>query len=226
MALAAAFCYSVPPPSGLLARQVSDIEMVSSLSDATMKLAIDRLTGKPSEHRYDATAAWWAEWTGAAEGYAYTVVALPSFVVAASAAGDDVTLHGTVQGEIEVECSRCLKRYGHALSDTFHLVLEPIRDRKPPDPESRQSLERFGLCLGDELEVGWYRGKEVGLDPVLAEVTALAMPIQPLCREDCAGLCPQCGIDRSQASCDCTDTKPDSPFAALAALRDEPDGSS
>jgi uncharacterized protein len=191
-----------------------------------MKLQVDRLGPTPSALRYDATDDWWAEWTGAAEGYAYDLAEPPRFVVDASASGEDVKLRGRVSGRIDVECSRCLKRYGDALSDTFQVILEPIRDRVPPDPESQESLERFGLYLGDELELGWYRGKEISLDPLLAEVTALAMPVQPLCREDCAGLCPHCGIDRNQASCDCKDTKPDSPFAALAALRDESDGSS
>lgn len=190
-----------------------------------MKLSVERVAAGPSEHRYEASAEWWAEWTGAGEDYAFSVVEYPRYQVTATAAGDDVTLRGELSGALEIECGRCLRRYRHALSDTFDVVLEPVRDRQPPDPESEEGLERFGLCLSDELEVGWYRGKEISLDPLLAEVTALAMPIQPLCRDECAGLCPHCGIDRNRASCDCTDERPDSPFAALAALRTGSEGS-
>lgn len=131
-----------------------------------------------------------------------------------------------MSGAIDVECSRCLERYRHALRDDYRLVLEPARDRLPPDPESAEALRRYGLCLGEDLETGWYRGKELVLDAFLAEVVALSLPVQPVCREDCAGLCPHCGIDRSLESCSCTDSKPDSPFAVLAALRGESEGSS
>ena len=50
--------------------------------------------------------------------------------------------------------------------------------------------------------------------------SALALPVQPLCREACAGLCPRCGADRNTAPCACSKVRPESPFAALASLRD------
>ena len=127
---------------------------------------------------------------------------------------------------IDVECSRCLKRYRQGVRGSFGVTLEPIRDRRPPDPESIEMLERFGLCLGDELDSGWYRGKEILIDPLLAEATAVAMPFQPVCRDECMGLCPQCGVDRNRASCDCKDQRPESPFAALAVLQKDAEESS
>jgi len=190
-----------------------------------MKLPIERITTDRVDYRYSASREWWVDWDRAADAATTSLVEDLSLVVAATRSGDEVTLEGSIEGQIEVECSRCLRRYRHALSDTFHLVLEPIGDRRPLDPEGEESLEQYGMCLSDELEVGWYRGTEVLLDPYFAEVTALAMPIQPLCMENCAGLCPHCGIDRNQTRCDCTDIKPDSPFAVLAALRGGSDGS-
>jgi uncharacterized protein len=56
---------------------------------------------------------------------------------------------------------------------------------------------------------------------VCREWISLALPVKPLCREDCAGLCPRCGADRNETACGCTETVRSSPFAALAALRDE-----
>ncbi len=192
-----------------------------------MKLVIDRLGAAPTEHRFRPTAEWWAEWSGSQEHATCRLVAPPAFDLVTRVVGDSVSLDGELDLEIEVECSRCLKRYRRALSDTFHLILEPIGDRSPTDPETAESLARHGMCLSDELEVGWYRGKEVSLEPYLAEVVALALPIQSVCSEGCAGLCPRCGIDRNEASCDCADTelKPESPFAVLAALRKGSDGS-
>lgn len=196
--------------------------------DPAMKLVIDRLTAAPTVHRFRPSAEWWTEWSGPQDHEACRLVAAPVFDVVTRVIGDDVSLDGELRLELEVECSRCLKRYGHALSDTFHLILEPIGDRSPTDPETAETLASHGMCLSDELEVGWYRGKEVSLEPYLAEVVALALPVQSICREDCAGLCPRCGIDRNESSCDCTNVelKPESPFAALAALRKDSDGSS
>jgi uncharacterized protein len=98
-------------------------------------------------------------------------------------------------------------------------VLEPAGDRVPAEPAEAAALARDGLALGDELESGWFRGPEIELGGYLREVVALALPVQPLCREDCRGLCPRCGADRNRETCACEETKPSSPFAVLAALR-------
>ena len=113
--------------------------------------------------------------------------------------GDSVLLEGVLRGQVEVECSRCLVRYRQPLSDGFRLILEPAGEGIPLDPESAEALDRDGVCLGDDLEMGSYRGTELNLEAYLAERVALNLPVQPVCREDCAGLCPRCGADRNTA---------------------------
>jgi uncharacterized protein len=51
------------------------------------------------------------------------------------------------------------------------------------------------------------------------DAVAEALPMSVLCREDCAGLCPRCGADLNEGSCDCTDDEMDPRWAALEALR-------
>jgi hypothetical protein len=51
------------------------------------------------------------------------------------------------------------------------------------------------------------------------EVIALLFPVQPLCREDCRGLCPHCGVDRNVETCSCPETRRPSPFEVLRGLR-------
>ena len=51
-------------------------------------------------------------------------------------------------------------------------------------------------------------------------VICLALPVKPLCREECAGLCPRCGADRNAGACGCPEPEGDSPFAVLKSLRD------
>ena len=59
-----------------------------------------------------------------------------------------------------------------------------------------------------------------GVDAAIEKVVALAIPVQPLCREECRGLCPQCGVDRNRETCDCAAPRDASPFAVLATLKE------
>jgi uncharacterized protein len=192
-----------------------------------MKLQLDGLTAKPEEHRHSLSVSQWRVVCRGDEEPAQEVLEDFTFVMRVHMVSDDVFVDGVVNGVVRAECSRCLKRYRCALHDDFRLALAPARDRCPPDPEGEESLSKRGLWLGEELEAGWYRGREIDLDAYLAEVIALAMPVQPVCRADCKGLCPHCGVLRSEASCDCEEElKPRSPFAALAALQGDSGGNS
>jgi uncharacterized protein len=185
---------------------------------ALIHLNTERLTGEPEAHRFEKSASWWETLVAEPVRHAPSTGPLV-FEVDASIQGAAVHLSGRVTGEVEMQCSRCLKRYRHPLADTFRVVLAAIGDRAPADPESAEALARDGMSLGDDFEAGWYRGPEIRLEAFLAEVVSSAIPIQPLCREDCAGLCPRCGTDKNVASCDCEELKPNSPFAVLAKLR-------
>ncbi len=134
--------------------------------------------------------------------------------------GEDVYIEGEVRGNVELECGRCLARYRQSLHESFQLVLEPAGDRVPLDPEGVEALARDGVCLGGEFEAGWYRGSEIHLGALALELVSLALPVKPLCRDGCPGLCPVCGIDLGTEHCDCREARPDSPFAVLATLRD------
>lgn len=184
-----------------------------------MKLLVDRLTDSPLPHVLEADAAWWEA----------TVAQLPElsgvdrgkfrFEVTAHRMGQDLYLEGQVSGALGLECGRCLSRYGMPLHESFRVVLEPAGERVPAEPEAAAALARDGLCLGEDIETGWFRGRELDLGPFLREVVTLAIPVHPVCREDCRGLCPQCGADRNQGECGCEEVRPASPFAALGALR-------
>ncbi|MCG8590366.1 MAG: DUF177 domain-containing protein [Proteobacteria bacterium] len=184
-----------------------------------MKISVDRLTATPQEQDFEASAAWLKEWSLAQREPERTVLEPFRFALRAHTMGEDLLLEGEMTSALEAECSRCLARYRHALRDAFTLVLEPAGDRVPADPEGASALAERGVCLGDDLETGLYRGPELDLSAFFAEVAALALPVQPLCREDCAGLCPRCGVDRNQGDCGCVEEERVSPFAVLEALR-------
>lgn len=184
-----------------------------------MKILVDRLSATPTPFQFEAGSGWWQQHMPA-KGDLPRAVCEPFRVEGqAHTLGEDLYLEGEITGALELECSRCLARYRHALREPFRLVLEPAGPGQPAEPEAAAALGRDGLCLGDEFETGWYRGGEIHLDSVCLEVISLALPVQPLCREDCAGLCPQCGADRNQGACGCEAIRRPSPFDVLAALR-------
>lgn len=185
-----------------------------------MQLIVDRLTEDPTELTFEGSSDWLRELSDDPELSA-AVVAPLQFVLRAHTIGADLYLDGEAAGSFDLACGRCLKRYRQPVREPFRLVLEPAGSRIPADPEGAESLARDGLVLSDELEAGWFRGPEVLLDRFLREVIAAGLPFTPLCREDCAGLCPSCGTDRNLEPCDCRQERPPSPFAALAGLRDE-----
>lgn len=187
---------------------------------AAMKVLLDRLGPDPERFDFEGDAAWWS--AVAREGeWEPRLVPPARFEVEAHEMGDDVHVQGTAEAEFEFACSRCLARYRHALREAFRIVLEPAAGRVPADPEGAAALAREGLWVGDELDTGWYRGSEIDLGRTLREVVALALPVQPLCREECRGLCPQCGVDRNLERCSCAEATSSSPFAVLRRLRPE-----
>ena len=186
-----------------------------------MKIHVDRLSATPTPFAFELGEAWWRGHMAADRGLPEAPDGPLRVGLEAHEMGEDLYLEGVVEAAFPLECSRCLARYRHALRESFRLVLEPAGARAPADPEAAEALARDGLCLGDEDETGWYRGTEIHLDAVCGELISLSLPVKPLCREDCAGLCARCGADRNQDPCDCVDEVTDSPFAVLAALRDE-----
>jgi uncharacterized protein len=58
----------------------------------------------------------------------------------------------------------------------------------------------------------------VDLEPLIRDALLLELPAVPLCRPDCKGLCPSCGVDHNLTSCDCSDAEPDPRWDALRSL--------
>jgi uncharacterized protein len=112
---------------------------------------------------------------------------------------DGTTMHlrGRLSGTIEIECARCLERYPLALGQELDLFYMP---RVAAQAEAQE--EEVELSDRDVV-VGYYDGERLDLGEVLREQVLLALPLKPLCREDCAGLCPRCGRNRNASPCGC-----------------------
>lgn len=117
---------------------------------------------------------------------------------------DGVVVEGTVTMPWRAPCRRCLAEVvGTGIIDVDEVYQDEIGDQDDAFP---------------------IEGDQIDLAPAVREAVLLELPDDVLCREDCAGICPVCGIDRNQGDCDCDTTVRDERWAALADLElDEPD---
>lgn len=106
--------------------------------------------------------------------------------------GDRVTVHGTVSATARLECVRCLERFDAVLE----VPLDVFADRTGTGrhPEDEEVLER-------DHEMAFHDGRNLDLRDFAREALLLEVPITPRCREDCRGLCPQCGANLNEGSC-------------------------
>jgi uncharacterized protein len=110
-----------------------------------------------------------------------------------------------------LECPRCLGRSPSEVEAQVELLIQP-KSNEPMVGELELEESDLGLLF--------LEGEILDTDPILQEQIQLNIPMRQLCRQDCAGLCPQCGIDRNVETCDCDDEVVDPRWAALAGLRD------
>jgi uncharacterized protein len=123
---------------------------------------------------------------------------------------DRFRLAGTVRTELELTCSRCLEAFPLGVDASFDLRYLPA---------STMSSEPEREVADEDLDLSYYRNDQIDLNELLREQFYLALPMKPLCREECRGLCPQCGANLNTAACTCAPTWEDSRLAALRALR-------
>ena len=110
-----------------------------------------------------------------------------------------------------LECSRCLADYDFSYQEDFTLVLYPRKAISEADLE---------LDRGD-LDAYFYDDPNVPVAPIVEERIQMAIPMKPLCREDCLGLCVQCGADRNINRCDCVVEFIDPRWRALELLKQQ-----
>ena len=110
-------------------------------------------------------------------------------------------VQGTVESQLRLECVRCLEPFAlpitMELEETFGL----------PGTSRRQDVT---FVVGAD---GW-----LDLTPLLREQAWIAIPMKPLCRSNCKGLCPQCGANLNRDSCTCENNRIDLRLASLKDL--------
>jgi uncharacterized protein len=126
-----------------------------------------------------------------------------------------ILVRGTLNSEANVTCSRCLAVFSYQLDFKMEEEYFPTVDTDtgasiavPGEP---------GCFVIDEQHM-------LDLTEAMRQYALLAMPMKPLCRQDCAGLCPECGHNLNRGPCDCPGPTVDPRWAELARLAAEQKG--
>jgi uncharacterized protein len=113
---------------------------------------------------------------------------------------------GRIHGKTEVPCRRCLKEVEVFVDEDAHFIFSSEGEDAEDDPDV-YSFDPLAATLD--------------LRPAVRETWLLGVPGYALCREDCKGLCPSCGTDWNNGTCDCVPATTESRWDALRAIRDQ-----
>jgi uncharacterized protein len=116
---------------------------------------------------------------------------------------EGVLVTGTARAVLEGECARCLEPISDEIEVRFQELF--VYDDHDVDPD-------------EEFEVSTLQDDLVDLEPLLRDAVVLALPFQPLCTEDCPGLCAECGVRLADDPGHAHDEPVDPRWAALSAL--------
>ena len=143
---------------------------------------------------------------------------------------EGVLVTGSATAPLAGECARCLRPLTTSVTASFtelYLYADGRRTHDKHDKndkhDRRNSREWFDEDTEQDDEERYLDGDLLDLEPVLRDAVVLALPMSPLCREDCPGLCVECGVPLDDAGPGHRhDDSPDPRWAALEQLGDQP----
>ena len=123
---------------------------------------------------------------------------------------NSILVQGRLNTQTEMNCSRCLKLFTLKLplkiQEEFFPTIDVVTGMRLPKPEDP------GSFTIDEHHI-------LDLTEAIRQYIVTAMPMKPLCKEECAGLCAICGKDLNQGACDCRQEEVDPRWAELLKLK-------
>jgi uncharacterized protein len=150
--------------------------------------------------------------TFAADRETFAVVAPVSLAFDIRKEKQQFDLVGHVRTELELPCSRCLDPFRWPVDAAFDLRYVPRSENKG---EGEREVEE------DDVSTAFYENDTIDLRQLMREQIYLSLPMKPLCREDCQGLCAVCGTNLNRGTCNCRRDWEDPRLAVLKALKRE-----
>jgi len=146
---------------------------------------------------------------GPGGGDQYTVVDTVTLDLEVRKDGTKYLVVGRLDATLELECCRCLEPVRRGVDLAVDLMYLPASENSR---EGEVKLEE------SDLRTAFYVDSQIDLGQLMHEQFQLALPMKPLCGDDCRGLCAVCGGNRNKTACQCVETWADPRLAVLKRL--------
>jgi uncharacterized protein len=154
-------------------------------------------------------------------GENFRVIAPVSLTGKVTKDAQKVRLVGRLQTTLETDCGRCLEPFSIPVDAPIDLMFLP-EEPAVGDPAAKTGDDDVELEVReDDIGVTFYKGDAIDLGDVMREQFYLALPMKPLCKPDCQGICPVCGGNRNRERCACRVEWVDPRMAPLKKLLDQ-----
>lgn len=128
---------------------------------------------------------------------------------------EGILVRADLRTNVELTCSRCLVQFSmpvrFRIDEEFHPTIDILTGARLPQPDDADEATQIDAH------------HLLDLSEIVRQDLTLALPLVPLCRNDCKGLCPNCGKKWNEGDCECADVEMDPRFAILKQLLDEPE---
>jgi DUF177 domain-containing protein len=132
--------------------------------------------------------------------------------VVAEKHGLQIRVRGHITAALELTCARCLDPVKMGLSPEFDQFYQP---------NAGSNLTGEIALTKKDTDIAFFNGNFIDVVDILREQILLALPMKPVCREDCRGFCPYCGGNRNLKDCGCESTDLDPRLAPLRTIKNQ-----
>lgn len=116
--------------------------------------------------------------------------------------GEKFIVKGEIKTVMDLECSRCLEKFKYNINANFKLIY--IKDK----------ISKYGEINKEEMDEITFTEDILNVDDDVRQTIILEIPMKPVCKETCKGLCPNCGKNLNFERCNCKIEKK-SPFSKI-----------
>ena len=173
-----------------------------------MKLVVDHIKDTPIEMHIDEPVETFPLLAGMQDDKNSCITGKIQGDVTVTREYDNIRVTGRITAPLALSCSRCLADFTSFVDTSFTIF---FRKENAIATSAEEELE-----LGEmDLFSSAYSGDEIDLTHEIEEQIAMEIPLKPLCRDDCMGLCHGCGTDLNTSSCSCGKEPASLTFSAL-----------
>lgn len=161
-----------------------------------MLIQIDELKGRPCRIEIDEQASTFEVLHELIDQGALEFTAPVRGTLSAAWAGNIIEVAGQLETTVVLPCGRCLTPVTSHLEIDILICYSDLADENGAVAEDSE-------IRSEELGLITFTGTEIDLRPDIEQEIIMALPQQSVCKDDCRGLCPTCGIDLNKSQCQC-----------------------